>query len=131
MKRFFKPAQIGWSASGQTHGLAHGAVFKRLLISGQPGVDERGEVPADLEAQIELAFDNLLKVIAAGQMAVEDLVRIAAYVAQPSAYGVFDRVRARKLGALTPAATYVETAGFSDPRWRVLIEGEAVREQSA
>jgi 2-iminobutanoate/2-iminopropanoate deaminase len=131
MKRFFKPARIGWSASGLTHGLAHGVVFKRLLISGQPGVDESGQVPTDLEAQIGLAFDNLLKVIAAGQMDVEDLVRIVAYVAEPRAYGVFDRVRAGKLGALTPAATYVETTGFSDPRWRVLIEGEAVREQSA
>ena len=128
MKRFFMPARIAWSAQGQTHGLAHGVVFKRMLISGQPGVDEAGKVPSDLEAQIGLAFDNLLKVVEAGQMAAEDIVRIGAYVAEPHAYGVFDRVRARKLGALTPAATYVETTGFSDPRWRVLIEGEAVRE---
>jgi enamine deaminase RidA (YjgF/YER057c/UK114 family) len=130
MKRFFMPARIAWSAQGQTHGLAHGTVFKRLLISGQPGVDDRGEVPADLEAQIALAFDNLLKVIEAGQMAAEDIVRIVAYVAEPRSFPTFDRVRARKLGALTPVATYVETTGFSDPRWRVLIEGEAVRDQA-
>ena len=130
MKRFFKPAGISWSAAGQTHGLAHGAAFKRLLISGQPGVDDSGEVPVDLEAQISLAFDNLFKVLEAGQMVVEDLVRIVAYVAAPRAYGVFDRVRERKLGALTPVATYVETTGFSDPRWRVLIEAEAVRDQA-
>lgn len=129
MKRFFMPARIAWSAQGQTHGLAHGAVFKRLLISGQPGVDERGEIAADLEAQIAVAFDNFLKVVEAGQMAPEDIVRIVAYVAEPRSFSVFDRVRARKLGALTPVATYVEIAGFSDPRWRVLIEGEAVRDQ--
>jgi enamine deaminase RidA (YjgF/YER057c/UK114 family) len=129
MKRFFMPARIAWSAQGQAHGLAHGAVFKRLLISGQPGIDERGDVPADLEAQIGLAFDNVLKVVEAGQMAAEDLVRLVAYVAEPRSFAVFDRVRARKLGGLTVAAAYVETTGFSDPRWRVLIEGEAVRDQ--
>ncbi len=129
MKRFFMPARIAWSVQGQTHGLAHGAVFKRMLISGQPGIDERGEVPADLEAQIAFAFDNLLKVVEAGQMAAEDVVRIVAYVAESRAFPIFDRVRARKLGALTPVATYIETTGFSDPRWRVLIEGEAVRDQ--
>lgn len=129
MKRFFMPAGIAWSAQGQAHGLAHGAVFKRLLISGQPGVDERGEVPTDLEAQIGLAFDNLLKVVEAGQMAADDLVRIVAHIAEPRSFPIFDRVRARKLGSLTVVATYLETAGFSDPRWRVLIEGEAVRDQ--
>ena len=131
MKRFFKIARIGWSASGQTHGLAHGAVFKRLLVSGQPGIDAKGEVPADLEAQIGLAFDNVFSVLEAGQMASEDLVRIVAYIAAPGSHRVFDRVRERKLGALTPALSYIEAAGFSDPRWRVLIEAEAVRDQSA
>jgi len=129
MKRFFMPARIAWSAQGQTHGLAHGAVFKRLLISGQPGINDRGDVPAELEAQIALAFDNLLKVVEAGQMAVEDIVRIVAYIAEPRSFLIFDGVRARKLGALTPVTTYVETTGFSDPRWRVLIEGEAIRDQ--
>jgi enamine deaminase RidA (YjgF/YER057c/UK114 family) len=129
MKRFFKPAQIAWSAAGQTHGLAHGAVFKRLLIGGQPGVDAKGNVPADLEAQIGFAFDNLLQVLEAGQMAVEDIIRIIAYVAAPNAYGLFNRVRERKLGALAPVASYVEAAGFGDPRWRVLIEGEAVSDR--
>lgn len=129
MKRFFMPARIAWSAQGQAHGLAHGAVFKRLLISGQPGVDGRGQVPADLEAQIGFAFDNVLQVVEAGQMTAEDIVRIVAYIAEPRTFPIFDRVRARKLGALTVVATYVETTGFSDPRWRVLIEGEAVRDQ--
>ena len=129
MKRFFKPARIGWSAGGQTHGLAHGAIFKRMLISGQPGVDEKGHAPADLEAQFALAFDNVFQVLDAGQMALEDLVRIVVYVAAPNGYGLFQKVRDQKLGGLTPAASYVETAGFCDPTWRVLIEGEAIRDQ--
>ena len=131
MKRYFKPAQVAWSTAGQTHGLAHGETFKRLIISGQPGVDSKGEAPADLEAQIALAFDNVLTVLKAGQMAATDIVKIVAYVAQPNAYSIFDRVRERKLGALTPATSYVEAAGFRDPRWRVLIEAEAVRDLSS
>ena len=63
-------------------------------------------------------------------MAVKDIVRIVAYVAAPDAHGLFHRVRERKLGALTPVASYVEAVGFSDPRWRVLVEGEAVSERT-
>jgi enamine deaminase RidA (YjgF/YER057c/UK114 family) len=128
MKRFFRPAGVRWSAAGQAHGLAHGAVFKRLLISGQPGVDEEGTAPTDLEAQFSLAFDNVFKVLEAGQMARDDLVRIVVYVAAPDAYDVFQRVREQKLGALTPVASYVEAAGFCNPNWQVLIEGEAIRD---
>ncbi|HLW90268.1 MAG TPA: RidA family protein [Roseiarcus sp.] len=128
MKRFFKPAQIAWSAQGQSHGLAHGVVFKRLLISGQPGVDSTGEAPADLEAQIGLAFDNLLVVVEAGQMEARDLVKIAAYIAAPGSFALYEQVRKRKLDVASLVSTYVEVAGLADPRWRVLIEGEAVSE---
>jgi enamine deaminase RidA (YjgF/YER057c/UK114 family) len=131
MKRFFKPERIAWSANGHAHGLAHGATFKRLLISGQPGVDAKGEIPDDLETQIGLAFDNLFKVLEAGQMAVEDIVKIVAYVASPGAFALYSRVRDLKLGAVTSVSSYVEASGFSDPRWRVLIEAEAVRDTAS
>jgi 2-iminobutanoate/2-iminopropanoate deaminase len=131
MKRFFKPAQIAWSAPGQSHGLAHGAVFKRLLISGQPGIDSTGVAPPDLEAQIGLAFDNLLMVVVAGQMEPKDLVKVVAYVAAPGAFPLYEQVRKRKLEVPSLASTYVEVAGLSDPRWRVLIEGEAISDQGS
>lgn len=89
MKRFLKPTNIAPTASGQPHGLAHGGVFKRLAIGGQVGADPSGNVPAGFEAQVELAFDNLLAVIEAAQLAVGDLTRLTAYVVAPQGFAQY------------------------------------------
>ncbi len=128
MKRFLKPTNIAPTASGQPHGLAHGGVFKRLAIGGQVGADPSGNVPAGFEAQVELAFDNLLAVIEAAQLAVGDLTRLTAYVVAPQGFAQYHLVRERKIGAATPVSTYVEVTGLGDPRWLISIEGEAIRE---
>ena len=128
MKRYFKPQKISASAPADIQGLAHGKVFKRLLIAGQVGADHTGAAPADFEAQVELAFDNLLAVIEAAQLTTSDLIRIKAYAAAPGSLPQYNRVFARKMGSATPVSTYVEIAGLGDPRWLVLIEGEAIQE---
>ena len=128
MKRFLKLAKMASAVAGQPHGLAHGSHFKRLLIAGQVGIDVTGHAPDDLEAQFELAFDNLLSVIDAAQLAVGDLVKIVVYVTVPGSLALYDRVRKRKIGSVTPVSTYVEVAGLGDPRWLVSIEGEAIQE---
>jgi 2-iminobutanoate/2-iminopropanoate deaminase len=128
MKRFLKSGKAGAASAEQTHGLAHGAAFKRLVIAGQLGTDAAGAAPKGLEAQCELAFDNLLGVIDAAQLRAADLIKIVAYVTVPGSLAVYERVRGRKLGAVTPVSTYVEVAGLGDPRWLVSIEGEAIQE---
>jgi 2-iminobutanoate/2-iminopropanoate deaminase len=128
MKRFLRPAKISPGPCGHTHGIAHGRVFKRLLIAGQSGADPAGDVPAGFEAQAELAFDNLLAVIEAAQLTIGDLVRIVAYAAVPGSLALYNLVRDRKVGSATPVSTYVEIAGLGDPRWLISIEGEAIQE---
>ena len=130
MKRFLKPQKISAAASPHSQGLVHGRVFKRLLIAGQIGADHTGEAPADFEAQAELAFDNLLAVIEAAQLSIGDLVRIKAYAAVPDSLARYTRVVERKIGSTTPVSTYLEIAGLGDPRWLILIEGEAIQEGS-
>jgi 2-iminobutanoate/2-iminopropanoate deaminase len=128
MKRFLRPTKVSPAACGQPHGLVHGGVFKRLVIGAQVGADPSGEVPEGFEAQAELAFDNMLAVIDAAQLAAGDLTRLAAYVATPGCFAQYNLVRERKMGSATPVSTYVETAGLGDPRWLISIEGEAIRE---
>ncbi len=116
------------AVSGRTHGLVHGRIFKRLLIAGQVGADHAGHAPADFESQVELAFDNLLAVIEAAQLTSDDLIRIMAYAASPGSLALYNLVRERKIGSVTPVSTYVEVAGLGDPRWLISIEGEAIQE---
>lgn len=128
MKRFLRPTKIFPTVTGQPHGLAHGGVFKRLVIGGQVGADPSGNVPAGFEAQVELAFDNLLAVIDEAQLVAGDLTRLGAYVAVSGCFAHYNLVRERKISSATPVSTYVEIAGLGDPRWLISIEGEAIRE---
>jgi 2-iminobutanoate/2-iminopropanoate deaminase len=128
MKRFLRPANIASAALGRPHGVAHGRVFKRLVIAGQIGADSAERVPDAFEAQVELAFDNLVAVVQAAQLTINDLVKITAYSCAPDSLALYNRVYARKMGAVTPISTYLEVAGLGDPRWRIAIEGEAIQE---
>jgi enamine deaminase RidA (YjgF/YER057c/UK114 family) len=85
-------------------------------------------VPADFEAQAELAFDNFLAVIDAAQLGIGDVIRIGVFVTAPGSLAIFNQVRERKLGSATPVLSYVEIAGLGDPRWLISIEGEAIQE---
>lgn len=130
MKRFLKTPGVFSPAPGQPHALAHGHVFKRLLIGAQVGADFAGNVPEGLEAQLDLAFDNLLATLVTAQLNAGDLIKLSAFLAVPGSWRVYHLARDRKIGGATPVSTYVEVAGLGDPRWLVSIEGEAIQEVS-
>jgi enamine deaminase RidA (YjgF/YER057c/UK114 family) len=131
MKRFLKAPGVFSISPGQPHGLAHGYVFKRLLIGAQVGVDSEGSAPDGLQPQLELAFDNLLAVLASAQLGPDDLIKITIYTVVPGSLQLCHLVREQKIAGMTPVSTYVEIAGLGDPKWLVSVEGEAVREAAS
>jgi 2-iminobutanoate/2-iminopropanoate deaminase len=128
MPRFFNPSNVPKPASRYTQGIAHSAIYKRLVISGQIGVTAEGQLVDGLEAQMEQAFDNLIRILEAAQLDKSDLVKITVYVTVPDSVALYRRVRESKLGSYAPCATYLEIAGLATPEILVEIEGEAVRE---
>jgi 2-iminobutanoate/2-iminopropanoate deaminase len=128
MPRFLNPPSVRAPASRYSHGVLIGPQAKRLLISGQVGIQRDGTLPLAFKEQLELAFDNLLAVVENAQLELTDIVKIVTYVTVPGSIAVYREVRESKLGKHAPAATYIEVAGLADPRFLVEIEGEAVRE---
>ena len=64
-----------------SQGIVVPAGARTLLIGGQSGVDEQGQlVGNDLGAQTAKAVDNLIKVLEAAGGSLEDLVRVGIYV---------------------------------------------------
>jgi 2-iminobutanoate/2-iminopropanoate deaminase len=131
MPRYFNPATVPAPASHYSQGIAHGAVFKRLIISGQIGVGVDGTIAKGLEAQMEQAWDNMLHILDAAQLDRTDLVKITVFVTVPGSVGLYRKIREKKLGSHAPCATYLEIAGLASPELLVEIEGEAVREADA
>lgn len=128
MPIYLNPASLPQPSSRYSQGVLIGTASKRLLISGQIGLRPDKVLAQGLEAQTEQAFDNLLALVAAAEMAPTDLVKLVTYCAVPGSIAIIRNVRERKLGRHAPASTYIQVAGLASPDYLVEIEGEAVRD---
>jgi len=87
---------------------AQGLVF----VSGQVGLTEAGEVPADPETQVTLAFENLKAVLGAAGCGFEDLLEITSFhVDMHKHIAVVQAVKARYIH---PPFTAWTAVGVSD-----------------
>jgi 2-iminobutanoate/2-iminopropanoate deaminase len=128
MPRFFNPPTVIAPASRYSQGAEHFSSGRRLLVSGQVGMRLDGTLPDTLEEQMEVAWDNLIAVLRAAEMTVNDLVKVTVYVTVPGSVGPFRAMRDAKLAGHAPACTYLEVAGLARPDFLVEVEGEAVKE---
>jgi 2-iminobutanoate/2-iminopropanoate deaminase len=128
MPRFFNPKAIVAPASRYSQGALCDHRARRLVISGQIGVRPDGTVADGLEAQMEVAWDNLEAVLAEAGMTVHDLVKITGYCVPAGSVAPFRTIRDRRLAGHAPACTYIENVGLASPAFLFELEGEAVRE---
>jgi enamine deaminase RidA (YjgF/YER057c/UK114 family) len=71
-----------------------------LFVSGQVGSREDGSPEPDFEKQVQLAFDNLVAVLAAAGCTLEDVVDVTTFHTDPvNQFGVVSAVRNRVIGA--------------------------------
>ena len=128
MPRFHNPPTVIAPASRYSQAAEHGTGGRRLVISGQLGIRPDGSLAEGLEAQMEVAWDNLFAILRHAGMEVTDLVKASVYVTVPGSVGPYRAVRDRKLSGHAPACTYLEIAGLARPEFLAEIEGEAVKD---
>jgi 2-iminobutanoate/2-iminopropanoate deaminase len=128
MPRFFNPPTVIAPASRYSQAAEHGTGGRRLVISGQLGIRPDGSLAEGLEAQMEVAWDNLIAILHHAGMSVNDLVKATVFVTVPGSVGPYREVRDRKLSGHAPACTYLEIAGLARPEFLAEIEGEAVKD---
>lgn len=98
-----------------------------LIVSGQVGRDGDRNIPEGIEAQAEIAWRNLVCILAEGGMTIDDIAETTLYLVRREDNAGYDRVRAKWLGDRRPASTKVYVAGLSDPRMLCEIQAVAVR----
>ncbi len=130
MAVFFNPPTIAAPPSRYSHGVLHAAGARRLVVSGQVGTRPDGSLAEGLEAQMEVAWDNLAAILAAAGMGLTDLVRITGFAVPAGSVGLFRTVRDRRLLGHAPACTYLEVAGLASPAFLFELEAEAVQDAS-
>ncbi|HZP86838.1 MAG TPA: RidA family protein [Burkholderiales bacterium] len=75
-----------------------------LITSGTPGLNEHGKLPEDFAGQATQAWENVLRVLRAADMGVEDIVKITQYLTRPTDLEVYRPIRSKYLGNARPAS---------------------------
>lgn len=101
-----------------------------LLIGGQNGVDDKGQIvgKGDVVKQTEQALANLQKVLAAAGAGLEDLVKVTIAMQQDidlnAAFGAWMAVWGKR--GNPPTVTGFRVAGLANPDFLIEIEAQAV-----
>jgi len=125
--RLHNPAGTAPPFSCYSHGASAPKDARWLYVSGQVGVTTDGVVPDDPARQIELAWDNLLAVLADADMTVTDLVKIDGFITRPDLVPLYRKERERRFAGHAAATTMVIVAGLAEPNLLVEIQAVAAR----
>jgi len=97
-----------------------------LFVAGQMGVDKNAKpVADDVEAQTQLALDNMEKLLGEAGATLKDVVKVNAWITDARDFAGFNKIYAAKFGAPYPARATVISA-LLIPGAKVEIEAVAV-----
>lgn len=114
-----------FASPAYTHGIEVGAGARWLYVSGQIGRDRSGAIVGGFGAQIDLAWDNVLTVLAEAGMDMGDVVKVNEYLARPDDVAACRAKRAQIYGErYRPATTLavVQQLAYAE----ILVEIEVV-----
>ena len=95
-----------------------------LYTSGTPGMTNNGELPAGIDAQARLAWQNVVEVLKKANMTVRDIVKVTSWLTNAADISAYAKVRTEFLGDVQPAFMLAIVPGLIRPA--VLVEVEIV-----
>ena len=102
---------------------------KRIIyVSGTPGIDDNtGKLPESFAEQADLAWKNIVRILAEADMGVEDIVKLTQHLIRRDDLTVYRDIRTKHLGTCAPASmlTFLPELVWPD----MLIELEVVAAQ--
>jgi enamine deaminase RidA (YjgF/YER057c/UK114 family) len=127
--KIHNPATIADPIGTYSHGVEVPPNARWLYIAGQVGMRKDGAVPPTVEAQTEVAWQNIVAILAAAGMKVTDLVKITQFLVNLEDFPKYAATRAKFLAGHRPASTGLVIRSLVRPEW--LVEVEAVAAKAA
>jgi 2-iminobutanoate/2-iminopropanoate deaminase len=127
MLKLFNPRATAAPNGVYSHGVLVPANARWLYVSGQTGTRPDRSVPAGVEEQAEVVWQNILAVLAEAGMAVTDIVKITSFLTRAEDYAKFAPVRAKYLGSHRPASTLLVVSALARPEFLVEVEVVAAK----
>jgi 2-iminobutanoate/2-iminopropanoate deaminase len=130
MHRRFNPSTMAAPLGAYSHGIEVAKDCRWVFVSGQLGIAEDGALAEGAERQADLAWSNVVRVLAAAGMTVADLVKVTTFVVDRSLIPAVRAARQRYMpGPDFPSTTFLVVAGLARPEF--LIEIEAIAASAA
>lgn len=104
--------------------------YRWLYTSGMPGLTIDSALPDGIAAQTELAWQNILALLKAAGMGVEDIVKITQYLTRSIDIPEYSKTRRGFLGNFKTASTLLVVAELGWPDMLVEVEVIAVKKNS-
>ena len=111
-----------------THSIEIAPGVRWLYVAGQTGVDPDGNVPDGIEAQSDIAFSNMVKVLEASGFGLEDVVFMKSFLTRREDRDGYQKVRSKYWGNIKPASTFLLVEGLARPDFLVEVEAVAAKE---
>lgn len=122
-KEIIAPGNVH-KARGFSHAIKAG---NTIYVAGQGGIDLNGQVvPGGIEAQIDLAFDNLQRILEAAGAKITDVVRLNYFLVDIQDLAKIGSAYRKYFGKHFPASTAVQITALAIPEMRVEVEATAV-----
>src|SRR5215470_16029951 len=125
MNKIHNPAEIAPPVGAYSHAIEVPAGARMLHISGQVGITPDGKVAAGIEAQTEAALRNILGILKAAGMGLEDVVKLTTFLVNANDIAKVRAARIRVLGSHRPASTLVIISRLAAPEYLIEIEATA------
>jgi enamine deaminase RidA (YjgF/YER057c/UK114 family) len=131
MARFHNPQTIADPIGTYTHGVEVPAGARWLHIAGQIGIRKDGTVPPTVEEQAEIAWQNIVEILAAAGMKVTDLVKITQFLTSRDNFPQYAAVRTKFLAGHRPASTALIISSLVKAEYLVEVEAIAAKAAAA
>jgi enamine deaminase RidA (YjgF/YER057c/UK114 family) len=127
--KIHNPPTIADPIGAYSHGIEVPPNARWLYVAGQVGVRKDGSVPPTVEAQAEVAWQNIEAILAAAGMQITDIVKMTAFLVNLEDFPKYAATRAKFLGGHRPASTGLVIRSLVKPEY--LVEVEAVAAKAA
>jgi len=127
--KIHNPLTIADPIGTYSHGVEAPPNARWLYIAGQIGIRKDGSVPPTVEAQTEVAWQNIVAILAAAGMKVTDLVKITQFLVNLEDFPRYAATRAKFLAGHRPASTGLVIRSLVKPEY--LVEVEAIAAKAA
>jgi 2-iminobutanoate/2-iminopropanoate deaminase len=114
MHKKLSPANLSFNPN-YSHGIETAPGMRIVAVAGQTGRDVAGNIPEGMAAQADIAWRNVMIVLAEAGMGPEHIIHYTSYLVAGSDSKPYDEARLRHLGDARPASTKVYISALAQP----------------